>query len=254
MSPNLVDFHCHLDLYPDHETVFNDRERLGIFTLAVTTTPRAWPRNRDLAAGKKYVRAALGLHPQLVSSQTQEYPIWESYLREARFIGEVGLDARPRYYKSLEHQEQVFTQILKACSVQGGKVLSVHSIRTVTSVLNLIEQHLLASRGVVVLHWFTGTLAEAKRAVQLGCYFSINSEMLRKPQHRKTIAELPQDRLLTESDGPFTPTDPGKSHVDGLNQTINLLASVRNTHPEEMAHVVITNTHRLVDDSASALN
>ena len=63
----LVDFHCHLDLYPDHAAAVEECERLGVFTLAVTTTPRAWPRNHQLATATRHVRAALGLHPQLVA-------------------------------------------------------------------------------------------------------------------------------------------------------------------------------------------
>src|SRR3546814_6633089 len=48
-STGLVDFHCHLDLYPDHAVAVRDAEAAGVFTLAVTTTPRAWPRNHELA-------------------------------------------------------------------------------------------------------------------------------------------------------------------------------------------------------------
>ena len=43
----LVDFHCHLDLYPDHQAAVEEAEDAGVFTLAVTTTPRAWPRNHE---------------------------------------------------------------------------------------------------------------------------------------------------------------------------------------------------------------
>ena len=61
MTSSLVDFHCHLDLYRDHAAAVAECDRLKVFTLAVTTTPRAWPRNHELAAATKYVRAALGL-------------------------------------------------------------------------------------------------------------------------------------------------------------------------------------------------
>lgn len=37
----LVDFHCHLDLYPNHEQAVKYVEFAGVFTLAVTTTLRA---------------------------------------------------------------------------------------------------------------------------------------------------------------------------------------------------------------------
>lgn len=90
----LVDFHCHLDLYPDFEALVAESDRLGIFTLAVTTTPKAWSRNNELASSTKYVRAALGLHPQLVSERWREIDIWERLVGETRYVGEVGLDGR----------------------------------------------------------------------------------------------------------------------------------------------------------------
>ena len=68
-SNGLVDFHCHLDLYPDHSTAVREADAAEVFTLAVTTTPRARPRNHELAQRTKHVRAALGLHPQLVAER-----------------------------------------------------------------------------------------------------------------------------------------------------------------------------------------
>ena len=40
-TEGLVDFHCHLDLYPDHRAAVQEAEASGVFMLAVTTTPRA---------------------------------------------------------------------------------------------------------------------------------------------------------------------------------------------------------------------
>ncbi len=70
-----------------------------------------------------------------------------------------------------------------------------------------LEDTKLPETGCAVLHWFTGTEAEARRAVELGCYFSINREMLRSEKHRKLVSLLPRDRLLTETDGPFVEND-----------------------------------------------
>src|ERR1700689_3499047 len=120
---NLVDFHCHLDLYPDHAALVAVCEREQIHTLAVTTTPRAWPVNHQLACKTKYVRAALGLHPQLVAERAPEISLWEEYLPQARYVGEVGLDASPRFYRSFEQQKAVFARVLRGCSDQGDKIL-----------------------------------------------------------------------------------------------------------------------------------
>ena len=107
-TAGLVDFHCHLDLYPDHQAAVREAEEAGVYTLTVTTTPQAWPRNHEIAQCTRHVRAALGLHPQLVAERASEIELWERYLPETRYVGEVGLDAGPRFYKSFELQKEVF--------------------------------------------------------------------------------------------------------------------------------------------------
>src|SRR3546814_17672567 len=72
-------------------------EAAGVDTMAVNTTPRAWRRNHERAQRTKHVRAALGLHPQLVAERENEIELWDRYLAETRYIGEVGLDAGPRF-------------------------------------------------------------------------------------------------------------------------------------------------------------
>lgn len=203
MRPRWVDFHCHVDLYPDHVGVIEECDRLRVATLAVTTTPKAWRRNHELAACSEHVRVALGLHPQLIAERSDELVQFERLLEQSRYVGEVGLDAGPRFYSSFADQERAFARILAVCAEQGGKILSVHSVRAVGKVLGHLEGNLPPERGRAVLHWFTGTAAEAKRAAELGCYFSINAEMLKSAKHRSLISKLPRDRLLTETDGPF---------------------------------------------------
>jgi len=245
-APRWVDFHCHVDLYEDHAAVIAECDRERVATLAVTTTPKAWPRNRELAARSAHVRIALGLHPQLVADRENELPLFERYLADARYVGEIGLDAGPRFYRSFPAQERVFERVLSACAEQGGKILTVHSIRTTSKVLNHIERLLPQDRGRVILHWFTGTAAEAKRAVALGCYFSINAEMLRSPKHRNLVGSLPLDRLVTETDGPFVERDGRPLRPRDVRHTVGELAMVRNLSLETTEGAILQNLRRLV--------
>lgn len=241
-----VDFHCHLDLYPDLEAAIAKAEAARIYTLTVTTTPKAWPRNHELTRGTRYVRAALGLHPQLVAERAVELALWEHHLPETRYVGEVGLDAGPRFYKSLDSQRQVFRTVLERCAEAGGKILTVHSVRSVPMVLDMTERHLPRDRGVVVLHWFTGSKAEARRAAALGCYFSINFEMTRSERGRALVAELPMDRLLTETDGPFTQIDGRPTEPTDSRMVVEAIASVRNLPAYAIAKAVRTNLQTLL--------
>jgi len=246
LQPVGVDFHCHLDLYPNHEVAIARAETARIYTLSVTTTPKAWLRNHELTHDTRYVRAALGLHPQLVAERAGELQLWERHLPETRYVGEVGLDAGPRFYKSLDSQKHVFRTVLERCAEAGGKILSVHSVRSVPAVLDMIERYLPRGRGVVVLHWFTGSKSEAKRAAALGCYFSVNAEMTRSDRGRALVADLPMDRILTETDGPFTQIDGHPAEPTDIRVTTDVIARVRNVPSNEIARTVQTNLHALL--------
>lgn len=241
-----VDFHCHLDLFPDHEGAIARAEAAGIYTLTVTTTPKAWPRNYALTRDRRFVRAALGLHPQLVAEREAELELWERYLPETRFVGEVGLDAGPRFYRSLEAQKHVFRTVLERCADAGSKILTVHSVRAATPVLDMIEAHLPRDRGKVVLHWFTGSRSEARRAASLGCYFSVNADMIRSERGRSLIAQLPIDRMLTETDAPFTQLDGRPTEPSDVPAVVDGIAAVRGMTREAAARTVIENLRTML--------
>ena len=242
----LVDFHCHLDLYPDHETAVREADEAGVFTLAVTTTPKAWPRNHELAQRTKHVRAALGLHPQLVAEREDEIALWDDYLSETRYVGEVGLDAGPRYYKSMETQQRVFQHVLRHCAEAGDKIITVHSVRAVRTVLEHIKAFLPRSRGKVVMHWFTGTKGEARQAIELGCYFSINAAMLVSERHLAMLQAIPLDRLLTETDGPFTRTGERPSKPSDAKWVVEELGRLYQLPAAQIAKIVRNNLWNLI--------
>ncbi|TGU42161.1 TatD family deoxyribonuclease, partial [bacterium M00.F.Ca.ET.152.01.1.1] len=115
---------------------------------------------------------------------------------------------------SMEKQTEVFRHILQICATRGGKVLSIHAVRTTAQILDHLEELFPRSAGRVVFHWFSGTIPEARRAAAFGCYFSVNQAMFRNERDQKLVRSLPLDRLLTETDGPFVevgdkPVHPG---------------------------------------------
>lgn len=244
----LVDFHCHLDLYPDFEAAVAACERDTVYTLTVTTTPKAWARNQAVTSKTKYVRAALGLHPQLVAERASEIALWEELLPSTRYVGEVGLDAGPKFYRSFDAQRHVFERVLRTCARSGDKILTIHSVRATRQVLDMLEAHLPHGKGIPVLHWFTGTAAEARRAVDLGCYFSINRAMLTDDKRRALVAGLPSERLLTETDGPFTKTGSRPSTPSDVADVVLDLAALTKISPIEMAKTIGLNLRTMLGD------
>ena len=197
----MIDFHCHLDLYPDPHACAKRCKENGDYILSVTTTPRAWRGTLELAVGAPRVRTALGLHPQLAHERHAEIPLFEALVGEARYVGEIGLDGGPEHRIHLEIQTRCFERILIACANVGGRVMTIHSRGAADEVLDALERHPKA--GVSVLHWFSGTRKQLDRAVALGCWFSVGPAMVRGVKGRQLLASMPRHRVLTETDGPF---------------------------------------------------
>lgn len=242
-----VDAHCHLDLFANYEETARKAESSQTAVIAVTTIPRAWRRNMELSKQFANVTPALGLHPQLVADYGEEIGLFVEYLSEAHFVGEVGLDATARYYSSFDQQKKVFHHILSECAKEGNKVLSVHSVRTAKIVLDMIEDsQLLKSDCKVILHWFTGGIKEAHRAMQLGCYFSINFAMLAKSQHSQVIKDVPIGRILTESDGPFAQFNNNPILPSDMIRLVELIASLRGDDTSTVRTAIAANYRSLL--------
>lgn len=102
----------------------------------------------------------------------------------------------------------------------------------------MIEQYLPTYGGTVVLHWFTGSKSEARRAAALGCYFSVNAEITRSDRGRAVVTDLPIERILTETDGPFTQIDGRPSEPADVKTTVAAIAGVRNLPVDTLATAV----------------
>ncbi|WP_133366550.1 Qat anti-phage system TatD family nuclease QatD [Qipengyuania sediminis] len=246
----MIDFHCHLDLYPDPQDVLAGVDRRGTYVLAVTTTPKAWRGTNKLVGERKRVRVALGLHPEVVAQRHGEVALLCGLIPEARYVGEIGLDGSPPHRQSLDLQRTVFERILRECSDHGGRILSIHSRGAATEVIDALDRHPHA--GVAILHWFSGTKSELARAVKHGCWFSIGPAMLRSARGRDLAAAMPPDRILTETDAPFVregnqPLMPWQAY-DCLGD----LEGVLGFEPGTMAPKVQSNLRRLARASSPA--
>lgn len=201
----MIDFHCHLDLYPDPYEVARNCVLRNLHVLSVTTTPSAWTKTAELAVGSARIRTALGLHPQIAHERKGELSLFCQLLPKTRYVGEIGLDGAPEFRRHWSDQTTVFTRILDACAQAGGRILSIHSRRAATPVLDALENH--SGVGTPILHWFSGSHRELSRAIELGCWFSVGLPMLGGIKGRTLVAKMPRDRVLTESDGPFALLD-----------------------------------------------
>src|SRR6266481_1014966 len=241
-----VDFHCYIDLYPDPAAMIATCERNRIVTLAVTTTPKAWLQNSRWTTESLYVYPAVGLHPELVAERYRELPELEEYMKESRLVGEVGLDGSPQHRKSWSMQEEVFVRTLTGAQRLGGRVVSIHSRRAASEVVKCIEEHTTPDRVLPILHWFSGSIADARKGIDLGCYFSINHRSLDNEAGMALIRSLPEDRLLTATDAPFTSIGDRQAEPADVIAMVERLAAVRDVPVPEMTRLIMINAQRVL--------
>ncbi|AVR24317.1 Qat anti-phage system TatD family nuclease QatD [Burkholderia thailandensis] len=197
----MIDFHSHLDLYPNGLALAHEVNRRNEFTLVVTTSPRAFYATSRVFNGLRNIHVGLGLHPEVAEAKSSELDVLVAGVKDARFIGEVGLDGSPRFRKSIELQERIFQAILIECGRQGGKIVSIHSRGAAQRTIEaLAKAH---DVGYPVLHWFSGGVSELRTAARLGCWFSVGPAMLAGEKGRSLLSHMPLDRVLPETDGPF---------------------------------------------------
>lgn len=240
----MIDFHCHLDLYPDPVDVVKECVARKMYVLSVTTTPSAWRGSSALVANAQRIRVALGLHPELAHKRKSELELFRSLLPGCRYVGEIGLDGSPEFKNFWGDQVYVFESILAACESAGGRIMTIHSRRAVKEVLDRLE--MFQGAGVAVLHWYSGSRRDLARAAALGCWFSIGPAMLAGEKGRAIVKEIPRDRVLTETDGPFA-TVTGRSIFPwDVEMAIAALAHVWQTTREEVAKVLKNNLRQLM--------
>ena len=234
----MIDLHCHVDLYENPQAVLERADASGIYVLSVTTTPKAWCGTNNLGKKYKRVRTSLGLHPQLVEDRYQELSLFERLLPEVQYVGEIGLDKGRHYKATFDRQEIVFTRILEMCSKSGGKILSIHSTYAVNEVLDHLER--FPQAGPPIMHWFTGSLSQLQRAVALGCWFSVGPKMILSKKGRDIVLNIPLDKLLLETDGPFTKSKEGKPFepIDTLDLIDDLSALLRINKAELRSKII----------------
>jgi TatD DNase family protein len=134
----------------------------------------------------------VGCHPRKLAAQQAFDPERLAALaNQSAIIGEVGLDTTSR----VPHEMQLNTfRSALSYAAQNPRLVSIHSYRATGLVLEELRRTPVIAP---ILHWWTGSADETRRAVDLGCYFSVHSAVARRSIFR---TQVPPERLLVESD------------------------------------------------------
>ena len=239
----LIDTHFHLDLMDNMQELIQEFRKSDVGVLAVGTTPKAYVREKQFCTGVNNINVGLGLHPQLVSERFREIDLFLSMINNSRYIGEIGLDFSSDFISSKDQQIDCFRKIVKACADEGGKVLSIHSVKAAGIVIDEIQTVGAFKNNICIFHWFTGVASERKRAIEAGAWFSINPRMLRTKNGLETIKALPGDKILLETDAPFTMKI---KKIDDLQRELNsLISGISEIRKEKMIGRIKENSYRI---------
>lgn len=203
--------------------------RAGVVTVVVTELPSRFQLLQTQLRGRERVRVALGFHPLAVPRDVaHELALFRRLLDRTDYVGEVGLDHSQQGRESAATQRDIFERILALPDI-GKKVLTVHSRRAEKETVGL----LVAAGATAILHWYSGPLGAIDGALDAGLYFSVNPAMLRSRNGRRIIDALPRERVVTETDAPYTKVGSRPSEPRDVPDVVAGLARAWDVTPDE---------------------
>lgn len=258
----LIDSHCHLD-FPDLQArlpeVLAQAAEAGIGRMVTISTHVArFETYRGLAEAHRNVFFTVGTHPHNAAEEP-DVPASRLVALSAHprciAIGEAGLDYH--YDKSpRDVQRKVFRTHIAAAR-ETGLPLVIHARNADEDMIEILSDETRRGRFSAVLHCFSSGEKLAQVGVELGLYVSFSGILTFKNSEdiRRIAAQVPQDRLLVETDAPYLAPVPyrGKTNEPAyVAHTAKTLAEVIGMTETEVAELTTANFYRLFSKAVSA--
>ena len=256
----MIDSHCHLaddQFVADLPQVVLRAQEAGVESALCILAADAGAEIERAAAVKAAwpaVRFAAAIHPHRAgyytgrAAEATDVTARAVGATDAVAIGEIGLDYHYDFApKAAQHE--VFAAHV-ALAVALDKPVVIHT-RLATEDTIAILREAGAGRVRGVMHCFSGTMAEARLALDLGFFISL-SGILTFPKAgdlRDVARALPADRLLIETDAPYLAPVPHRGRRNEpawVRATLETLAAVRQAAVEEVAGHVRRNFATLI--------
>ncbi|CAM5198886.1 3'-5' ssDNA/RNA exonuclease TatD [Ureibacillus acetophenoni] len=158
-----------------------------MYALFVTNLPEIFEKAVQTFNQNKYVKIALGYHPQMAGKYKFNSKLFDTLLPLTKYIGEVGLDFSKDYISTKSQQLDAFQHICREARKEN-KILSIHSRMAEKDVLNILLENDVQN---AVFHWYTGNLETLEKIMQHGYYFSVNYSMLRSKRGLEIVRSIP---------------------------------------------------------------
>jgi TatD DNase family protein len=257
-----VDSHAHLEgerFDADREQVLARASAAGVETIVAIgsgTGPGSLDCAVQLAETHAQLYATVGIHPHEAKlARESDFQELEQLVRRPKVIavGEIGLD----YYYDHSPRDTQREVFLKQMELAGAAKLPIvihcrpspGSEDAWEDCLGLIESDWAPGGLGGILHCFTGTLAHAGRALDLGFMISFagNVTFPKAQAIRDAAREVPIDRMLIETDSPFLAPVPnrGKRNEPAfVKETARQIAELRGLSTEQIGAETTRNFHK----------
>lgn len=251
----LIDSHCHLDYFTQDELsgVLARAEAAGVHEMVtIGTTMRQAPAAIALAEAHGNVWCTVGVHPHHAAEAPIPHPMDLARLAERPRvigIGESGLDyfydRAPR-----EAQQESFRVHIRAARLTELP-LAIHARDADDDIARILrEERDNGGDFDFLLHCFSSSRRLAEVAVQMGGFVSFSGILTfpKSDELRAIARELPEDRLLVETDAPYlapAPVRGKRNEPANVRHTAEVLARVRGLSLEAVAALTTANFLRL---------
>ena len=251
----LVDSHCHIDMPEfdaDRNEVIERARAAGVVEMLVVggVDESAGHRRALEVAASFGLPAAAGVHPHEARiAEESVYDELRGLARDGRIvaIGEIGLDFHYDNSPRDAQREAFRRQIRLARDV--GLPIVVHTREADGETADILEHESAGETGGVI-HCFTGGPELARRALDLGFLISFSGIVAfpRAEVIQQVAREVPEDRLLIETDAPFLAPPPhrGKRNEPAfVVEVARKVAALRGTTAETVGGLAQRNYARL---------
>jgi TatD DNase family protein len=256
----LIDSHCHLEykgLVEDQQAVLARARRAGVGGfLSISTRQREWHQVIATAERESDVWASVGIHPHEADGHAD---MGEAALLEAAAhprviaIGETGLDF---YYdhSDRETQKALFRRHISVAR-ETGLPLIVHTRDAEADTYAIMAEEMEQGAYPALIHCFTASQDFARKVLELGLTISLSGIVTFKNARdlQAIAAELPEDRILVETDAPFLAPVPHRGQVCEpafTADTARFVSALRDTTPEALAEATTRNFFKLFGKAA----
>lgn len=250
----LIDTHTHIYLPEFNDDVDQTIERAKNARIQAIIFPdidmKTSKRMHELALQyPAYIYRMSGLHPSSVTKNNQDelMRVEKDLSNDASIvgIGEIGIDL---YWDQTFRKEQaeVFTTQLEM-AVEKALPVSVHQRNSMKEVMEILQTFNGRVQGV--LHCFSGTIEDAKQAIELGFMLGIGGVLTFKNSNLPEIVKyFGASQLVLETDAPYLAPMPyrGKRNEPAYIALIcNHLATLLNETKEEIARKTTANAKKI---------